>query len=94
LFPSSESRGDLNPELPSWDQEGPGVVDSSNHHPLFPSSRRRGDQTPSRRPPPPEDFWEDLEDCEPESVEEFLLRHKFLAKLALRAAERASRRAR
>jgi len=93
LFPSSESRGDLNPEPPSWDQEGPGVVGSSNHHPLFPSSRRRGDQTPPRRPPPPEDFWDDPEDYESESVEELLLRHKFLTKLALKAAERAARKA-
>ena len=90
----SDSRGDPIPEPPSWDQEGPGLVDSSNHHPLFPSSRRRGDQTPPRRPPPPEDFWEDPEDYESESAEEFLLRHKFLAKLALKAAERASRKAR
>lgn len=45
-------------------------------------------------PLPPEDFWEDLEDYESESPEEFLLRHKFLAKLALRAAERASRKQR
>jgi hypothetical protein len=47
---------------------------------------------PSRRPRPPEDFCEDLEDYESESPEEFLLRHKFLARLALRAADRALRK--
>jgi len=91
---------------PSWDQEGLGVVEAQNHHPLFPSSERRGDpisELPSwdqeglgvvdvrsspRRPPPPED-WEDPEDYEAESMEEFLIRHKFLAKLALWAAQRS-----
>lgn len=51
---------------------------------------RRGGES-LRRPPPPED-WEDPEDYESESPEEFLLRHKFLAKLALRAAQWASRK--
>lgn len=43
------------------------------------------------RRPPPAELWEDSEDYESESPEEFLLRHKFLARLALKAANRASR---
>jgi hypothetical protein len=46
---------------------------------------------PPRRPPAPPEFWEDPEDYESESVEEFLFKHKFLARLAMRAADRAYR---
>jgi len=83
-LPFSERRTGLTSGLPSWDQEGPGAVDLTS---------LQGAGRP-RRPPPPEDFCEDPEDYESESPEEFLRKHKFLAKLALRAADRASRKAR
>jgi hypothetical protein len=49
---------------------------------------------PPRRRRPSEDFWEDdPEDYESESPEEFLFRHKFLARLAAAAARRSRGRA-
>jgi len=39
-----------------------------------------------------DDDWEDTEDYESESAEEFLFRHRFLAKIALMAANRANKR--
>ncbi|HEV2423690.1 MAG TPA: hypothetical protein VGZ29_02565, partial [Terriglobia bacterium] len=67
-------------------------------------SARRGDPVPAppcwdQEGPGVVDFgssrgepWDDPADYESESMEEFLLRHKFLARLALKAAEWASRK--
>jgi len=85
---SGEEREDAKPSLWGAISKAVGPLGSS----IFRRLAVVAVSSPPSHGPPPEDFWEDPEDYESESPEEFLFRHKLFARLAVKASARATRR--